>query len=96
MAFDDYRINAQVRALLVRRGIDLQKVEFGTTNGIIYLRGELRTYFNAPLDDMSQMRQDEIVLVHKLEQALRRFPGVRDVVFHLARVVKVGSRWKPR
>lgn len=96
MAFEDYRINAQVRALLVRRGIDLSKVEHGATNCVIYLRGSIRPYFTAVSDDPSQAKQDEINMVTKLERSLRALPGVRDVVFHLDRVVKVGWRWRPR
>jgi hypothetical protein len=96
LAFEDYRINAQVRQLLVRRGIELNRVEHGVTNSVVYLRGTLRSYLTGESDDPSQARLDEMTLVTRLERALRSLPGVRDVVFDLDRLVKVGWRWKPR
>ena len=39
---------------------------------------------------------DEISLVSRLERALRALPGVRDVVFDLDQLVKVGWKWKSR
>jgi len=96
VAYEDYRINAQVRAVLVRRGVDLTKVEHGVTNCVIYLRGAIRPYFTEVSDDPTQARQDEVSIVTKLERALRALPGVRDVVFNLDRIVKVGWKWKPR
>lgn len=96
MSFTDYRLNAQVRALLVRRGIDLAKVEHGVTNSVVYIRGNVRCYLTRPTDDPSQARLEEIETVKRLERALRSLPGVRDVVMQLDRIVKVGWRWKPR
>jgi len=96
LAFEDYRLNAQVRQLLVRRGVELSRIEHGVTNSVVYLRGSLRSYMRGESDDPSQSRLDEMALVTRLERALRALPGVRDVVFDLERLVKVGWRWKPR
>jgi hypothetical protein len=96
LAFEDYRLNAQVRQVLVRKGLELNRIEHGVTNSVIYIRGTLRCYLTTPSDDPSQSRLDEITLVTRLERALRSLPGVRDVVFDLDRLTKVGWRWKPR
>ena len=96
MSYSDYRLNAQVRALLVRRGIDLVKVEHGVTNSVVYIRGQVRTYLVRALEDPSQARLQELDTVTRLERALRSMPGVRDVVMQLDHCVKVGWRWKPR
>jgi len=92
----DFRINAQVRALLVRQNIDLTKVEHGTTNGVIYLRGSLQSNYNGRKDDADDGRLNQIRLVHLIERAFRRIPGVRDVVFKLDRMIKSGTRWRMR
>lgn len=92
----DYRINAQVRSLLVRSNVDLAKVEHGTTNGVVYLRGALRSFIFHRTDDLTEANLNEAALAYRIEKSLRRIPGVRDVVFHLERVVKVGTRWRPR
>jgi hypothetical protein len=94
VSFGDYRLNAQVRAVLVRRNIDLTRVEHGVTNSVIYIRGSIRSFF-IECDDLSEAKMQEVEQVKVLEKLLRSLPGVRDVVFNLDRVRKVGSRWKP-
>ena len=97
MPYEDYRLNAQVRTVLVRRWIDLSKVEYGVTNGVVYVRGSLRSYMNSrEQGDERLRREEEATVAGRLERILRQLPGVRDVVFQLDRVVKVGWRWRPR
>lgn len=96
MAFEDFRLNAQVRAALVRQGIDLGRVEHGVTNSVIYIKGSLRSHVTQESSDLSQAKLDEVDRAAKIERILRSIPGVRDVIFQLDRVVKLGWRWKPR
>jgi hypothetical protein len=95
LSLGDYRLNALVRAQLVRRNIDLAKIEHGVTNSVIYIRGSVQPFFGSTHDDLSQAKLEEVELVKQLERLLRALPGVKDVVFQLDRVVKVGRRWKP-
>ena len=39
MSAQDYRVNAEVRRLLVSRWIDVSRIQIGTTNGVVYLMG---------------------------------------------------------
>ena len=96
MSLTDYRINAQIRVILVRRGIDLAKVEYGVTNSVVYLRGSIRTFIIRQSNDPSRDRLEEIESITRLEKAIRAIPGVKDVVFQMDHLVKVGWRWKPR
>ena len=96
MSTADYRINAQIRVILVRRGIDLSKIEYGVTNSVVYLRGSVRTFSIRQSNDPSRDRLEEIESVMRLEKALRAIPGVKDVVLQMDHLVKVGWRWKPR
>jgi len=89
----DFRINALTRAVFVRHNVNLNKVEHGTTNGVIYVRGAL---CSGVLDESEEGGVADIAFARRIEKALRRLPGVRDVVFNLKRVVKVGARWKAR
>jgi len=91
----DYRINAQARALFVRMNVDLAKIEHGTTNGVVYVRGNLRHHDFGRSDD-GDSKLAQAAFVHRIEKVLRRIPGVRDVVFQLDRMVKVGTRWRPK
>jgi len=96
LAFEDFRLHAQVRAALVRQGIDLSRVEHGVTNSVVYIKGSLRPYITEENPDPAVAKRDEVARVTKVERVLRAIPGVRDVIFKLDRVVKVGWRWKPR
>lgn len=96
MSTTDYRINAQIRVILVRRGIDLSRIEYGVTNSVVYLRGSVRTFSIRQSIDPSRDRLEEIEAMMRLEKALRAIPGVRDVIFQMDHLVKVGWRWKPR
>jgi hypothetical protein len=93
---NDYKIHALIRALLVRRGIDLVKLEHGVTNGVVYLSGGLVSYLTTRTDDTAEIKVREAELANSLERTIRQIPGVRDVLFKLDRVVKVGWRWRPR
>jgi osmotically-inducible protein OsmY len=90
----DYRMNGQVRALLVRRGIELGRLEFGVTNSVVYVRGTVRSYLYRQSDNPSEARLRMVDEVAQLERALRSIPGVRDVVMQVNRMTKVGRRWK--
>lgn len=96
MAFDDYRLNAQVRQVLVRKGIELSKLEHGVTNSVIYIRGTVCSYLDRDTDDVHEARQNQVALLTRLEKMLLRLSGVRDVVFQLDHMTKVGRRWKAR
>lgn len=96
MLLADYKLNAQVRRLLVRRWIDLNQVDYGVTNGVVYLRGCLRPARFAEDKDPHDLRLEEITLATRLERSLRQIPGVRDVVFQLDHVVRTGYRWRRR
>jgi hypothetical protein len=45
VSVEDYRINAFVRSVLVRRWIDTSRVDFGTSNGVVYLKGMFRQIY---------------------------------------------------
>ncbi|HYV50310.1 MAG TPA: hypothetical protein VE910_00280 [Dongiaceae bacterium] len=96
MSLNDYRINGQIRVILVRRGIDLSKIEYGVTNSVVYLRGSIRSFSIRQSSDPSLDRLQEIDTMTRLEKAIRAIPGVKDVVFQMDHLVKVGWRWKPR
>jgi hypothetical protein len=96
LAFDDYRLNAQVRQVLVRKGIELTKLEHGVTNSVVYIRGTVRSYLDKDSSDPSEAKMNQAALLTRLEKMLRRLPGVRDVVFHIDHMTKVGRRWRHR
>jgi osmotically-inducible protein OsmY len=94
MSHEDQSVGAKVKALLVRKGVDLSEAGFGVTNGVVTFTGSLCSSRNG--DDGLQSVVQEIALARWLNRQLKRVSGVRDVVFQLDRVRKDGARFKPR
>jgi len=95
----DYRINAEVRRLLVSRWVDVTRLQIGTTNGVVYLMGSLGTAIAEPIRrDLEAQRlsprERALHLAKTLEKDIRRIHNVRDVVFKLDNVFKRGGRWR--
>lgn len=68
MSAQDFRINAAVKSLIQRRWMSAEEIDFGTTNGVVYLRGSV------PPDGAPSP-----LLAH-IASEVRALPGVRDVV----------------
>ena len=99
MSAQDYRINAEVRRHLVSRWVDIQQLQLGTTNGVIYVIGKLDTTMEDPrrrLEEGAGRLSAERVLrlAMHLERELRGIRDVRDVIFKLDNVLKRGGRWR--
>jgi hypothetical protein len=99
VSVQDYRINAEVRRLLVSRWVDVVRLQVGTTNGVVYLIGSLGTSVeeqNRREDDPQRLSPPErtLHLAKTLEKDIRRIREVRDVVFKLDNVYKRGGRWR--
>lgn len=99
MSAQDYRINAEVRRHLVSRWVDIQRLQLGTTNGVVYILGALDTTMEDPrrrLDEGAERSSAERVLrlAMRLERELRGIRDVRDVVFKFDNVFKRGGRWR--
>jgi len=94
----DYRVNAEVRRLLVSRWVDVSQLQIGTTNGVVYLLGRLDTTMEDPAkrDEMRGRGSSDrtVSLVVALEKDLRRMRDVRDVVMKLDNAIKRGGRWR--
>ena len=99
MSAQDYRINAEVRRHLVSRWVDIQQLQLGTTNGVVYVIGQLDTTMEDPrrrLEEGAGRQSAERVLrlaLH-LERELRGIRDVRDVIFRFDNVFKRGGRWR--
>ena len=92
MSVEDYRINAFVRSVLVRRWIDTSRVDFGTSNGVVYLKGMFRQIYRRKASEEEGV-DDLLGVVHRLEKDIRSIQGVKDVVFRLSNFEKKGGKW---
>jgi hypothetical protein len=70
LSHEDYALNAKVRILLIRKGFDLSRLDYGVTNGVVYLMGTLRTSTLQALQDATESRLHEASLAAWLERTL--------------------------
>jgi hypothetical protein len=77
----DSKIQAKVRILLARRWVDLRSVTIGTTNGVVYIGGELRTPGGSGLDVAEAAEAARSAWCRRIQREIESIPDVRDVVF---------------
>jgi hypothetical protein len=92
-AAHDPVITKQIRAILMRRWIDIRGLAYGSVNGVAYVRGALRRnpLFPAPADTTGDA---ELKLLHVLDRDLRAIAGVKDVVFEMDGFEHRGDHWE--
>ncbi|MCX8118696.1 MAG: hypothetical protein N3G78_12300 [Desulfobacterota bacterium] len=94
MKREDFVIQTEVRRLLVRANIDYSKIDFGTVNGVVYLRGAFRLASAVESHEELKRSMATKALV-SLERRIRSIPGVVDVVFQLNNWAKEKGQWIP-
>jgi hypothetical protein len=105
MRTDDFRINARVRAVLVRKWIDTSKCTIGTIKGKVFIRGRIRRIFgrderhiNSDEDEDESPTNDihELTLIQQIEDEIKRIPDVVGIQFDLEYWKKEKGVWKRR
>ncbi len=79
----DSRIQARVRILLARRWIDLSSITVGTTNGVVYIGGSLRTTGRPEAASETRADGPGDRWLSRIRREISSIPEVRDVVFQL-------------
>ncbi len=77
----DSKIQAKVRILLARRWVDLRAVTIGTTNGVVYLGGDLRNAGGPGADLPGLLPGRSSAWLDRIRKEIASIPDVRDVVF---------------
>lgn len=73
----DFAINAKVRQVLARRWVIPEKLEVGTTDGVVLLKGHLEREPAGPGTEDVDARG---LFLRRLRTELKAIPGVVDVV----------------
>jgi len=93
----DYKTSTLIRTLLVRKWVDMSCLDFGVTNGMVYITGTLRHHLSrANQAESDRVRAEELSLAIHVERSIRGLPGVRDIIFRLSNLSKRGSKWTHR
>ncbi len=83
MASEDFAVNARVRQLLARHWVRQERLEVGTTDGVVLLKGCLELEPGGAIsleDERSRQR-----FVQRLRGDIAAIPGVADLVMELHR-----------
>lgn len=87
MSVDDRHINIRVEQVLVRRGINTQRLTVSTHRANVIITGTLE----------GRSKKEEIKTaadMKALEKTIRRVPNVRDVQWHLANWHREEGNWR--
>lgn len=77
----DFAINAQVRQLLARRWVQTERLEVGTTDGVVVIKGNLDREPGSLTMSADPDARDRFV--RKLRCELKSIPGVTEVVLEV-------------
>lgn len=86
----DFQITAKIRRVLQRRAVDSSNVEYGSVDGVAYLRGPIRRLPGTPPGDAASRLGSLLV---KIEDELGRIDGVHSVVLDIPGFEKVRGEW---
>lgn len=92
MSAVDFRINAAVRRILIRHWLDLQLIDYRTTNCVVYIRGRFRGKGGRGRDK----RKDYMInpsVVEAVEREIGRISGVKRVHMKLEGWTRSGGKW---
>ncbi len=96
---DDWDINVSVRQELVKKFVDLRRINFNTIGGVVYLKGSVVFLKTKDSSEKLVVSIEERIEAEKrrlsdLEKKIKRIKGVKGVVFNLEDWVRFGSEWK--
>ena len=90
----DFLILNEVRRELARTQVDLQRIQFSVTRGVIYFWGEFWLGAVARRLDENKEFDALVSTLVGLEKRLKRVPGVVDMYFRFNNVHKYGGFWR--
>jgi hypothetical protein len=88
----DFRINAAVRKVFIRHWLDLQLIEYRTTNCVVYVMGALRGKRGRGSDKKRDYTINPSV-VEALEREIMRIRDVKRVHMKFEGWTKSGGKW---
>lgn len=84
---EDWQINVEIRAALVKRFVDTKTIIISTNNGCVLIKGELNFMGGDVLEDHIPS------ILSKIEKDIRYIKGVKDIKMSFEDWIKVNERW---
>jgi hypothetical protein len=88
----DFAINAKVRHVLARRWVRKDGLEVGTTDGVVFLRGNLDREPGGPPEEENPMARERFLW--RLRNELLAIPGVMEVVMDVTDSERTDIPWR--
>jgi len=88
----DFAINAKVRQLLNRRWVNLAGLEVGTSDGAVFLRGQLEREPGGSVESETPMARDRFL--HRLRNEIKAISGVLEVVMDIDETERTDIPWR--
>ena len=99
MSVEDMRVSRDVRRVLAKRWIKLQRLNYNVVNGTLYMRGHLEV-MREPATSRTEKETDQFGIGPKfmlsLERELMKVPGVRTLRWDLSSWNRGSSGWSHR
>jgi hypothetical protein len=92
MSAVDFRINAAVRRVFIRHWLDLQLIDYRTTNCVVYITGKLRGKGARKGTKKTDYAVNPAV-VEAVEREIGRIRGVKRVHMKLEGWTRSGGKW---
>ena len=93
MLRSDFLVHNEVRRELVRTQANLEKIQFGVTQGVVYFGGEFWVRMGLRRLDGQKYFDTLISTLIGLEKRLRRIPGIKDIRFAFNNLEKQSGFW---
>jgi hypothetical protein len=97
MSATDLKIKCEIRSLLVQLWIDTNKVNISSHRGVVFIRGTMERVSKERSLSSTSAQIDEksmALILHNLEERIRRVNDVKRVFFDLDNFKKTGVNWQ--
>jgi hypothetical protein len=95
MTVDDMDANRQIRAVFARNWVNLQKLDYSTTHGTVYVRGRLLLLHEPPSEPGEERDRAGVgpKLLYHLEKEILKTKGVHAVTWTIEGWQRSGESW---
>ena len=96
MTVEDMAVNRQVRNVMARNWINMQRLDFASTHGTVYMRGRMSFLKSQKVADGKEERDRAGVspsILNHIDKEIRKIPGVRAVSWQIDGWQRTGIGW---
>jgi len=95
MTVEDLAVNRQVRTVFARNWVNLQRLDYSSVHGTVYVRGRMAVLHPLPPDPTDERDRTGIgpKFMLLLDKEIKKIPGVRGVNWQVDGWQRIGASW---